>query len=373
MAQQGYVRAATGGVLVAGGDWDLRAAARLDAELAAATRAPPQALAVDLSGLGRLDTAGAWLLHRTRKRLAAQGVPVEFVGLSAEHAALIEAVAAGDRPPPPAPERFNAILRLVERVGIGTLFTVAETRRFTAFIGVVVEAALHTALRPARLRFTPLVYHLEQVGLNALPIVGLLSLLIGLVLAYQGIAQLQRFGAEIFVVNLIGISVLREIGVLMTAIIVAGRSGSAFTAQIGAMKVREEIDAMRTIGLDPVEVLVLPRMLALILAMPLLAFFADLMGLIGGGAMCWLTLDIKPDAYLERLNAAIGLWTFGVGMIKAPVFAALIALVGCYQGMQVSGSAESVGRLTTRSVVQSIFLVITFDAIFSVVFYLVGI
>jgi phospholipid/cholesterol/gamma-HCH transport system permease protein len=209
---------------------------------------------------------------------------------------------------------------------------------------------------------------MEVAGVNALPIVGLLTFLIGVVLAYQSADQLRRFGAEIFTVNLLGISILRELGVLITAILVAGRSGSAFTAQIGTMKVREEVDALQTIGMDPIEVLVLPRMFALVIVLPLLAFYADIMGLLGGAIMSLVALDISMVQFLQQLKAWTTLWTFWIGIIKAPVFAFLIALVGCFQGLRVEGSAESVGRLTTQSVVQGIFLVIVADAIFSIIF-----
>jgi phospholipid/cholesterol/gamma-HCH transport system permease protein len=204
-------------------------------------------------------------------------------------------------------------------------------------------------------------------------VVGLISFLIGIVMAYQGADQLRRFGAEIFTVDLLAISALREIGILLTAVVVAGRSGSAFTAQIGMMKVNEEIDALRTLGLDPLEVLVLPRLLALMIALPLLAFFADIMALFGGGVMCAFVLDISPDQYINRLSEAIWPRTFWVGIVKAPVFAFVIAMVGCYEGLTVDGSAESVGRKTTLSVVVAIFLVIVCDAIFSIVFSSLGI
>ena len=228
-------------------------------------------------------------------------------------------------------------------------------------------------MRPSRIRLTPFPAHLELVGLNALPIVGLISFLIGVVLAYQGAVQLQRFGAEVFVVDLIGVSVLREIGILLTAIVVAGRSGSAFAAAIGSVKLYQEVDAMRTLGLDPMETLVLPRVLALVVAMPLLCFFSDLMGLLGGGVMAWAVLGIGPGLYIERLHDAVGLWAFWVGMIKAPVFGFVIAMVGCMEGLRVEGSADSVGRQTTRAVVASIFLVIVLDAVFSIFFSIVGV
>jgi phospholipid/cholesterol/gamma-HCH transport system permease protein len=209
---------------------------------------------------------------------------------------------------------------------------------------------------------------MEQTGLNAMPIVGLLSFLIGVVMAYQGADQLRRFGAEIYTVNLLGVSILRELGVLLAAIIIAGRSGSAFTAQIGTMQVNQEIDALRTLGLDPVEVLVLPRLFGLVLTLPLLVFFADAMGLLGGGLMTWASLGITTPQFLEQLRGAITEWTLWVGVIKAPFFAAIIAMIGCYEGFNVTGSADSVGRLTTQSVVESIFVVIVADAAFSILF-----
>ena len=356
------------------GRWLIGEVGRLDAALGGLQVPHDRPLTIDLGGIEALDTAGAWLIYRTAKRLKSEGVAVEFANIRREHAILLEQVAAADKPGEAPPRRHvNAYRHAVERLGRGTLFVLAQMRDFIGFLGLVIEVALKSAVQPGRIRFTSLVYHMEQVGLNALPIVGLISFLIGVVLAYQGASQLQRFGAEIYVVNLIGVSVLREIGILLTAIVVAGRSGSAFTAQIGSMKIREEVDAMRTLGLDPIEVLVLPRMLALILTLPLLAFFSDLMGLLGGGLMAWISLGIPPDLFLERLNEAIGLWHFWVGLIKAPVFAAVISLIGCYEGMRVEGSAESVGQLTTRSVVESIFLVIIADAVFSIFFNIVGV
>jgi phospholipid/cholesterol/gamma-HCH transport system permease protein len=214
---------------------------------------------------------------------------------------------------------------------------------------------------------------MEATGVDAMPIVGLLSFLIGIVFAYQGADQLRRFGAEIYTVNLLGIAVLRELGVLMTAIILAGRSGSAFTAQIGTMKVNEEVDAMQVLGLDPIEVLVLPRLFALLVTLPLLAFFANVMGLFGGALMTYFSLDMTFPSFLRQLHFFMPGWSFWIGVLKAPVFAAIIALTGCYEGLRTERSAESVGRLTTLSVVESIFLVIVLDAAFSIVFSKLGI
>ncbi|MFN4311279.1 MAG: ABC transporter permease [Ferrovibrio sp.] len=322
----------------------------------------------DTSNLNRLDTAGAILMVRLHRQLMDQGFDIDWPQARREHRALFDYVVGSGDAVTVWPQSGSGLLGIIAYLGWLTLFFVREARRFTAFIGEVTETAVLTTIRPGRMRFTSMVHHMEETGLKALPIVGLLSFLIGMVMAYQGASQLQKFGAEIFVVDLIGISVLRELGVLLTAILIAGRSGSAFTAQIGTMKVNEEIAAMRTLGLDPVVVLVLPRMFALVLTLPVLTFFANLMGLCGGALMAWNALGIDPVLFFSRLNEVIVPRTFFVGMVKAPVFAALIALVGCYEGLRVKRDAESVGRLTTRSVVQSIFLVILFDALFSILF-----
>jgi len=323
---------------------------------------------IDLTALDGLDTAGALILYKTLDRLQAAGSATELTGASETYADLLKRVAEAERRGLGRPERIHPLLASLERLGRGAVSAVFEGRDLISFLGLTVIVMARIAVRPARLRVVSVVSHMEATGFRALPIVGLLSFLIGIVLAYQSADQLQKFGASIFTVNLLGISVLREIGILMTAIVVAGRSGSAFTAQIGTMKVREEVDAMQTLGLDPIEVLVVPRVLALVLVLPLLAFYADIMGLLGGALMSLVVLDISLTQFVQQLNAAIGPWTFWVGIIKAPFFAFLIALVGCFQGLRVSGSAESVGRLTTQSVVESIFLVIVADAIFSIVF-----
>lgn len=328
---------------------------------------------LDTAGLGRMDTAGAILLVRLHRQVSDQGFDIDWPQARREHRALFDYVAGAGEAVTVWPASGSGLVGMVIYLGWLTMFFLREARRFTAFIGQVTETALMLAARPGRIRFTSVVHHMEETGLKALPIVGLLSFLIGMVMAYQGASQLQKFGAEIFVVDLIGISVLRELGVLLTAILIAGRSGSAFTAQIGTMKVNEEIAAMRTLGLDPVVVLVLPRLLALVLTLPVLTFFADIMGLLGGALMAWNTLDIGPYLFFSRLQEVIGPRTFMIGMIKAPVFAVLIALVGCYEGLRVKRDAESVGRLTTRSVVQSIFLVIVFDALFSIMFNILGV
>ena len=272
-------------------------------------------------------------------------------------------------PLPPAPA-VNPLLRIVANLGSSTLAALEEA---PPALLLWPDRACALAAGPAasRLRLTSLAHHLEQTCVNALPIVGLIAFLIGIVMAYQGADQLRRFGAEIFTVDLLAISALREIGILLTAVVVAGRSGSAFTAEIGMMKVNEEVDALRTMGLDALEILVLPRLLALMIALPLLAFFADIMALFGGGLMCAFVLDISPSQYLARLSEAIWPRTFWVGIVKAPVFAFVIAMVACYEGLTVDGSAESVGRNTTLGGHRH-FLVIVFDAIFSILFSSLG-
>ncbi len=328
---------------------------------------------LDTTSLNRLDTAGALLLVRLYRQLEDQGFSIDWPTPRHEHRSLFDYARGCGEAVTVWPATDSGVAGAVQHLGWLTMFFLREARRFTGFIGEVTETAVMMAFRPRQMRFTSMVHHMEETGLKALPIVGLLSFLIGMVMAYQGASQLQKFGAEIFVVDLIGISVLRELGVLLTAILIAGRSGSAFTAQIGTMKVNEEIAAMRTLGLDPVVVLVLPRMFALMLTLPVLTFFADIMGLVGGALMAWNALGISPDLFFHRLHDAVVLRTFLVGIVKAPVFAALIALVGCYEGLRVKRDAESVGRLTTRSVVQSIFLVIVFDALFSIMFNFLGV
>lgn len=326
---------------------------------------------LDISAVSQIDTTGAWLIVRTRMALESAGAKVEITGSTAARDAVFAKVR--HEPAPPEPPRGNVLLLQVERLGAAAIAALGDARDLLGFLGHTMIVFARVALRPQKLRFTATVYHMQKAGLDALPIVGLISFLIGVVMAYQGADQLQRFGAEIFTVNLVGIAVLRELGILLTSIIVAGRSGSAFTAQIGTMKVNEEVDALRTIGLDPMEVLVLPRILALVLVLPLLTFYSDIMGLMGGAMMAALALDITVVQFVERLQDAITPTTFWVGVVKAPVFAFIIAMVGCFEGLQVTSSAESVGTRTTRSVVEGIFLVIVLDAMFSIFFSYIGV
>ncbi len=356
-----------------GGAWTTSTVARVNDKMATLDSAGVKGARIDLEALEELDTAGAWVIHRTVEKLRGAGIEVELRGVSEAADSMLEAVTLGhvECPPPPPPE--NPVVAVLLRLGAGGVDVYRETRDLVSFLGYTVIVLLRSLMRPWRIRFTALVSHIEQSGLNAMPIVGLISFLVGVVLAYQGADQLARFGAQIFTVNLVAVGVLREMGILLTAIIVAGRSGSAFTAQIGTMKVNQEIDAMRTIGLDPMEVLVLPRVMGLVFVLPLLTFYADIMGLLGGAMMATVVLDISLFQFARQLNEAVDIWAFWVGLIKAPIFAFVIAMVGCYEGFQVSHSAESVGRQTTRSVVESIFLVIVLDAMFSILFSVLGV
>jgi phospholipid/cholesterol/gamma-HCH transport system permease protein len=357
-------------VFAAAGEWLVTTAAEVDRRLRAIQIPAGKRITLDLAGINRLDTAGAWLLLRTEHDLAARGNSVEIRNLRSNFAPLLDQVRAGGmvapaRHPRPA---HHTIAGFLARIGEISLGLVARAYSLLSFFGVICITTGNLLLHPRRMKMTALVAQMEQTGVNALPIVGLLSFLIGVVLAYQGADQLRRFGAEIYTVNLLGAGILRELGVLMAAIIIAGRSGSAFTAQIGTMRVNEEIDALRTIGLDPVEVLVIPRLFGLMLTLPMLTLYANLLGLLGGCLMAWASLDITPPQFLRQLQSSLYAWTFWIGLIKAPFFAFIIALTGCYEGFQVARSAESVGRLTTLSVVEAIFFVIVADASFSIVF-----
>lgn len=355
------------------GDWIVAHAALIEASLLALDGHPRRSATFDLSHLGRLDTTGAWLIHRTRRSLEQTGASVTVAGGSVAQSTLLNAVARGHRPLAEEPHIGNVFTNLVIRMGHALEDAAHTTQAIVSFLGLVLETMLKTALDPRRLRLTSTAYHMEQTGLNAVPIVCLITFLIGAVMAYQGAEQLRRFGAEVFTVNLVAAGFLREIGILLTAIMVAGRSGSAFTAQIGSMKLREEIDAMRTMGLDPVEVLVLPRVIALIIMVPVLGFIAAMMGLSGGGLVVWLELGMSPAMYIERLYEAADFWDGAVAFVKAPFFGLMIGLIGCFEGLKVEGSAESVGQRTTASVVEGIFTVIVVDAIFSIMFVKLGI
>ena len=356
-----------------GGSWTVGHATSLDRLVEGLHAGAAREIRIDMSDVSRLDSAGAWLLVRTAERLRQEGQEVTFVGVSDAHAPMLEIVRRNLSEPAEAAKGGFGLLDLLERLGRGTYAAARKGVELLNFVGLVTIAFGRAVRQPSRFRPKALVTQIEQTGLNALPIVGLLTFLVGVVLAYLMSDQLRQFGAEVFTVNLVGLSMLREVGVLITAIMIAGRSGSAFTAQIGTMKVNEEVDAMGTLGLDPIEVLVLPRVIALMITLPFLTFFADVMGILGGGVMTVLALDLTPQQFVRALHDAITLNDFLVGMVKAPFHAAIIALVGCYEGLQVQRTAESVGRQTTQSVVESIFLVIVATALFSILFSMLGI
>ena len=371
--QPGWIRLAQGrdgAVLQAGGAWTVEYAADLDRQVQALPKASAARL-LDLGEIAAIDTAGAWLLARASNQGEPQEIP--WQNLPPEFQPLAQRVlTAGPKVIPDRP-RPRTVLDWVADVGAAAEEALTDVLNLLAFFGEFVLAVGRVIVHPRRFRWVPLLVHIEQTGINALPIVGLISFLVGVVIAYQGAEQLRQFNAQFLTVNMVGISVLREMGILLTAIVVAGRSGSAFTAQIGTMQVSEEVDALRTMGLDPMEVLALPRIAALVITLPILTFFADIMGLLGGGFMCVLLIDMTFGQYVGRLNDVVTETHFWVGMVKAPVFAILIALVGCFEGLRVTGSAESVGKMTTRAVVEGIFLVIIFDALFSILFSILSI
>jgi len=354
-----------------GGDWVIEEIAALDKSLRTLKIDGARDVEFDGSEIKRMDSAGAWLILRAKHQLAEGGAKIRAITLPDGYRPLLEKLDREIKGPPPPPPPHRPFTDFLARMGRGATEMAETAYRLLGFLGRITVETFEAIVRPTReLPWPAFVNQIEATGLTAVPIVGLLSFLLGVVLAYQGAEQLKRFGAEIFTVNLVGLSVLREIGVLITAIIAAGRSGSAFTAQIGTMKLNEEVDAMVTMGLNPVEILVLPRVLGLLVSLPLLTFFANIMGLIGGAVMCYFSLDITFPAFSRQLQGAISFspWSFWLGIIKAPFFAFTIALVGCFEGLRVEGTAESVGRLTTRSVVESIFLVVVLDAGFSILF-----
>lgn len=324
-----------------------------------------QVTQVDAAGLTALDTAGAlWL-----RELQQHNPGLSIRNLSAAHQALLDLIMQTDLGSQRQPRRRQPLLlRLVTRLGKGAYQALDSGRCLLSFLGEVLVYWWQNLLRLDKFRWDSMARHIEETGLNAIPIVALVAFLISIVLAYQGVLQLKPLGAEIFTINLVAISVLREMGVLLTAIMVAGRSGSAFTAEIGVMKVNQEVDALSVIGVEPFNILVLPRLFALLITLPLLTFMANIVGLLGGSLACALLLDISWAQYWEQVRNVAKPTDLAVGLLKAPVFALIIAIVGCRLGMQVSGSAESVGASTTKAVVESIFLVLVADAIFSVLF-----
>lgn len=361
--------------LVATGEWNVSQAPRLDSQLRKLDFRDAREAEIDATGVTDVDSIGAWLLLRTKREFEQAGLVVRQFAFPPRYDPLLKIMEEEHTAPAVthAPHRRGFVV-ILEDMGRGTMHALHQGYDMLGFLGRVTVESTEAILAPRReLPIPAFVKQIQETGLTALPIVGLLAFLVGIVLAYQGADQLKRFGAEIFTVDLLGVGFLRELGGLITAIIVAGRSGSAFTATIGTMRVNEEVDAMETMGLNIPEVLVIPRVLGLLIALPLLTFFADIVGMIGGAIMCYFDLSITVPEFLRELQQAITVKTLMVGLIKAPVFAFIIALVGCFEGLKVERNAESVGRLTTRSVVESIFLIIVFDAGFSIFFSILGI
>ena len=331
-----------------------------------------KAVRMDMTGVRELDTLGAWLLEKMARRATSAGHRAEVVGVAGNYAGLIEEVReVNRRNPTPAPT-INPVLVKVNDIGRSAVSATEDVTVFLRMLGSLFMALVGVLRRPRSLRLTSLVYQLYRVGWQAIPIVILITFLIGAIIAQQGFFHFRKFGADSYVVDMVGILVLRELGVLIVAIMVAGRSGSAYTAELGSMKMREEIDALSTMGLDPVEVLILPRVIALVLALPILSFIGSMAALYGGGLVAQFYGGMGPPIYIARLHEAVSVTHFEVGILKAPFMALVIGIVACSEGLRVKGSAESLGKQTTTSVVKSIFLVIVLDGLFAVFFASIG-
>lgn len=351
------------------GSWTAPCARAAEAEAARLVEAAKGRgrITLDLSRVEALDTAGAWIIDRARHQLSQEGAEAIYAGASPAHAILIREAGwrsfdAGGR------KEKSFLTGVLEDIGRSVVSFGQDVAGGIVFLGQVVAAVVGMILKPSRIRPAALVYHLESFAFRSVPIIALISFLVGCIVAQQGIFQLQRFGATAFAVDLVAILVLRELGVLLTSIMIAGRSGSAITAEIGSMKMREEVDAMQVMGLDPIEVLIAPRILALIIALPLLTFLSDLAAVFGALIVSWSYGDISPEIFLARFRAAIALNTFLVGLIKAPFMALVIGIIASIEGLAVKGSAESLGRQVTSSVVKGIFMVIVVDGLFAMFF-----
>ncbi len=356
------------------GNWTIKNIAKIEEALETFIEVDENTLIrFNCNGLKDIDTSGAWVLYKKYQSFLDQGYKSEFQGFREKHFRIVKTILESPKEHcPDVPFGIN-LKDVLTRLGELTFNGCSHLHGALIFLGRLFFTFFQSFLNPRRLRFTSIMRHVHEAGLNAIPIVAMIAFLFSIVLAYQGAIQLRQFGAEVFMVNLTAVSVLREIGVLMTAILVAGRSGSAFAAEIGVMKIREEIDALETMGADIFELLVVPRVLGLMIALPLLTIIANIVGLIGGGVMSWVLIDMPPIMYVERVLAAVTTGSYWVSMIKAPIFAFLIATVSTFRGLQVSGAADSIGRFTTLAVVQSIFLIIVADAVFTVIFIKVGI
>jgi phospholipid/cholesterol/gamma-HCH transport system permease protein len=331
-----------------------------------------KAVKLDMAEVRELDTLGAWLLEKISRRATAAGHRTEVVGVADNYAGLIEEVRQVNRHNPAPVRALNPVVAKLNDIGRSSIGATEDVTAFLQMLGSLFLALFSVLRRPKSLRLTSLVYQLYKVGWQAIPIMVLITFLIGAIIAQQGIFHFRKFGADSYVVDMVGILVLRELGVLIVAIMVAGRSGSAYTAELGSMKMREEIDALSTMGLDPVEVLILPRIIALIFALPILSFIGSMAALYGGGLVAQFYGGMGPQIFIARLHEAVSVTSFEVGIIKAPFMALAIGIVACSEGLRVKGSAESLGRQTTTSVVKSIFLVIVLDGLFAVFFASIG-
>ena len=360
--------------LTAEGSWTVANARNLDGLIDETVRTTPpdQPIAVNMHGITSLDTYGAWLIERLIRAREALPGRATLYGLPERYHSLYEQVQRSERKPASPPKHAFSIPAKIEWLGRATAGIGRELTAFAAMLGALVVSLGRVIANPRSFRLTSTLHHLDRVGWQAVPIMVLITFLIGCIIAQQGFFHFRKFGADAYVVDMVGILILREIGVLIVAIMMAGRSGSAYTAELGSMKMREEIDALRTMGFDPIEVLILPRMLALVLALPILAFLGAMAALYGGGLVAWLYGGVDPEAFLLRLRDAISINHFVVGMVKAPVMAATIGIVACVEGLQVQGSAESLGQHTTSSVVKGIFFVIVMDGVFAIFFAAIG-
>jgi phospholipid/cholesterol/gamma-HCH transport system permease protein len=360
--------------LRAAGAWTASTAQTIEAlaDHAIESLAGLKAVAFDLSAIDELDTYGAWMIERLSRRCADRGVSLTPSSVPVHFTALLVAIHKTSSQAAQPSRRGNPLSVALESIGRAFPGLASDVTAFAEMLGALAAALIRVILKPRRFRLTSAVHHLDRVGWQAMPIMLLISFLIGAIIAQQGIFHFRKFGADVYVVDLVGILVLREIGVLLIAIMSAGRSGSSYTAELGSMKMREEIDALRTMGLDPVEVLMLPRVLALTVALPILTFFGSLAALYGGGLVLWLYGGMSPEIFIARLQEAVSVTSFKIGMIKAPFMALVIGIVACCEGLRVKGSAESLGLQTTTSVVKSIFLVIVLDGLFAVFFASIG-
>jgi len=356
--------------LAAAGSWTAEHAGTIERLVDDVVRQKPAAGRVefDLGGIERLDTYGAWLVERLMRAWGGEGHEAKLVGVAENYRVLIEEAHGVNRTPPKTGKSPPGLVVVLNSIGVSLAELIYSVVSLVQMLGEVSAALMRAMVRPGSFRLTSMVHQIDRVGWRAVPIVLLITFLIGAIIAQQGIFHFRKFGADIYVVDMVGILVLRELGVLLVCIMVAGRSGSAYTAELGAMKMREEIDALRTMGFDPIDVLILPRIIAIVVAVPILTFLGSMAALYGGGLVCWLYGGINPDVFLSRLRESITLDHFEVGLIKAPFMALIVGLVACVEGLEVKGSAESLGLHTTASVVKAIFLVIVLDGVFAMFF-----